>query len=233
MTDFDDPRRPDHTAYLKQRIRITKAKLQSLDRRLYQHIGESARFKDSMDDFIQGFIIYGTEEAGETGALLRAFARILKKANSYQKQRTERMVKVGENLRHVKSVYRNARQVLEDYHASAEKLTRARRRLKASNNICTRQKTARKAKETLVRVESELFRRKTALSNELEDFDAALRKALMQFFLQLVKNEMITAARLLETYSETSVKLERWVTGDKPMCDWITSTKMNIDYESS
>ncbi len=232
MSDLYDPRRPDHTAYLKQRIKITKTKLESLELRLFHYAEEADKITDVMDNFIQGFVIYGTEEAGETGSLLRAMARILKKANSYQKQRVDMLVQVGENLRHVKSIYRNARDTLADYHDTTDRLKSAQRRFQASSTICSRTKTARKAKETLVRVKSELFHRKTALNKELDDFDKELRAKLMKFFFQFVKCEMITAARLLESYSESHKKLERWTSSNferSAECEWVTKTDMNLD----
>eukprot|EP00794_Sanderia_malayensis_P012028 gene12028-13270_t len=211
MSDMNDPRRPIRTRYLKQRIKGTKVQLKELEVQLFRHIEETNRASYTMSDFIKHFIAYGTDEDNETGSLLRAMARILKTANSHENHRIAMLVRVGENLRHVKSIYREARATLAEYYNTRDKLTWAKRKSKTIESSCiVRSKAARKARESFARVESELLRRKTILDIEIENFDGNLRAALTKFFLQFAKCEMITAARLLETYSESTKKLEKW-----------------------
>ena len=205
----DDPQRPDHTAFLGHRIKITKTKISQLEAKLYRYTDEAGTIGNVMDKFIRSLVVYSVDEAGETGSLLRTFARLLRKANSCRRDRVEMLRQTGENMRYLKQVYRKARQTLQEYNDTKKRLNTARQRFDASSFICLGRKVPRAARESLVRTESDLLAKKEALKKQIDEFDMELRAALKRFFFEFVKCEMIMAARVLETYSECNKRLER------------------------
>ena len=226
MLDFEDPRRQDHIPYLKHRIKMTKKKTRSIEARLFSYINETSKLSIVMDNFVDFFANYGTEETGETGMMLRIFARIFKQANGHRKMRQKMLTIVGANLRHVTRVYRSARDALTEYKDSCRKMKSARKRYVTTKSLLKKGRTVRKAKDLAARTESELFEKKGQLKKQIDEFDKELRKALMNFFFQFVKCEMFMAARVLETYSECYSKLDRWSKEIKEMKEWVVNHKI-------
>ena len=221
MPEINDPRRPDHIAFLRHRVKMTRMKTNIIEKSLFKYINETTNSNGMMDKFIEVISCYGTEESGETGALLRAFARILQQASSHQKVRAQMMAEVGTNLHYLRQVYRKAKETMEDYRQITRRYALDKKRYAAMIRIFSSGRSVRMAKDTVTKTESELFVKKGILKKELDEFDSELRKALLNFFLKFIKCEMYLAARILETYSESHSKLDRWNEDAKNIKEWV------------
>lgn len=200
---------------------MTRMKTNKIEKSLFKYINETANCNATMDKFIDVISCYGTEESGETGALLRAFARILRQASSHQKVRAQMMAEVGTNLHYLRLVYRKAKETMEDYRQITRRYALDKKRHAAMIRIFSSGRSVRMAKDIVTKTESELFVKKGILKKELDEFDSELRKALINFFLQFIKCEMYLAARLLETYTESHSKLDRWNGDAKNIKEWV------------
>lgn len=231
MPEAEDPRRPSHTAYLNHRIKMTKKKAQKIETGFYKYIYETGKLSGVMNKLVNVFSIYGTEESGETGAMLRVFARILRQTNDHRIKRQKMLSDVGTNLRHLKGVYREAEEMLKEYKESYGRFKSARKKYAATRSLMKTGKSVRLAQCMVARRESEFFVKKRILKKTLDEFDMKLRKALMNFFFQFVKCEMYMAARMLETFSTSNSQLQRWNREMKEMKEWVVSRSLRQDSE--
>ena len=196
---------------------MTKKKTRKIETGLHSYIYETAKVSNIMESIVKFFSVYGTEESGETGAMLRVFSKILGQANSHREVRRRMLSDVGANLSHLKEVYLDAKQALIEYKAAYTKLKAAKRSYCTRKGLMSTGKRVRKAKCIVARRESELYAKKRELKKVLDGFDRRLRKALLRTFFQFVKCEMFMAARMLETFSDSNSKLERWNTEIKEL----------------
>ena len=226
MPETDDPRRPSYTTYMNHRIGMTKKKSREIELGIHRYIYETSKVSSAMDKFANVFSVYGTEESGETGAMLRAFGMILNTANAHRTVQLKMLSDVGANLRHLKGVYRDAREALKDYKETCNSYEAARKKYVAARRLMRTGKSVRKAKCVVERRESELFLKRRELKKALDEFEKMLRKALLGFFFQFVKCEMYMAARMLETFSESNSKLERWRLDIKEMKEWVAGNSI-------
>ena len=210
MPENDDPRRPSYTAFMKHRIGMTKRKSKKIEKGLHKYIYDTTKVSKAMEDLVKFFSIYGTEESGETGAMLRVFAKVLSQANSHREVRRTMLSNVGTNLSHLKNVYREAKETMKEYKAAQARLKAAKKKYVTRRRLIGAGKMLRKAKCAVERRESEFFAKKREIKKVLDGFDKKLRKALLRTFFQFIRCEMFMAARMLETFSESYSKLERW-----------------------
>ena len=196
---------------------MTKTKSKKFETGLHKYIYETAKVSNAMGSIAKFFSMYGSEESGETGAMLSVIGSILDQANGFREVRRRMLSNVGANLSHLKEVYRDARETLIAYKEAQRRLKAARTRYVTRKKLITTRKLVRSAKYKVDRREAEFLAMKRELKKVLHAFDKKLRKALLYTFFQLVRCEMFMAARVLEIFSESYSKLEKWNTEKKEL----------------
>lgn len=232
MPEVDDPRRPSTTKFLSHRVSMTKRKSRKIEIGLQKYIYETSKLYSVMDNLIQVFLLYGIDESGETGAMLRVFAKILQEGNNHRIKRQQMLSDVGANLADLKYVYREARETNNEYKSLHFRYKTAKKKHAAIKKLMRWGKSVRKAKCKANQRESELLAKRRALKKVLDEFDKKLRAALLGFFFQFIKCEMFMAARVLETFSDTNSHLKRWTSETKEIKEWILSRSLLKNVES-
>lgn len=150
---------------------MTKIKSNKIEKGLHRYIYDTTKVSTAMEGLAKLFSIYGTEESGETGAMLRVFAKILRQANSHREVRRTMLSNVGANLSHLKDVYREAKEAMKEYKATQDRLKAAKKKYVTRRRLIGAGKLVRKAKCTVVRWESELLTKRREVKKVLDAFD--------------------------------------------------------------
>ena len=125
-----DPRRIDHNIFIKHRINFTKRRAKEIENNLSEYVYKKEKVRKSMDKFIKTLSVYGTDESGNTGVLLREFTGNLRMLNSYRNDEIKMLLKLVDDLRHLKQVYRKGRKNLKNYIDANKKAQRAKQSLR-------------------------------------------------------------------------------------------------------